>query len=426
MKIAGLIPIFLVLLLLPGLLKSQETVGFSGIVTDSATGNPLPFAQLSVQKSAIGTVSNEEGHFNLDVPSAFAKDTLLVAYMGYETIKVAIHGLPVNDIRVAMKPGTLQLAEVEILALSAEEVIRRVVANIPINYGTDSLILTAFVRSQKFVGGKLAEYTEAIIEDLKTGYNHYKPGDAKEKARESNVPFLLKGRVISDTLLVNSIGDLGKSAGCLGCNFVHDFAEFYRQTVLDEELFRYYTFSMEELIKPEGGKIYHLRFDQKKGVKQTLWRGEMFVNSADFALLKIIQKPSFEAFDQYEKKKYNKPYTILNKPGWIEEMPMMEWTTTYATRNGKYYLSTIRVQNWLTFNNPASGQKLKYAFKNEVVITDATRDKEKIRNFKGDKSIGVNQRWDQLAGASDDRFWSTFNYLPIENKLQESINKLTH
>lgn len=428
MKMIGsILPFFFITwLFLVNQAVSQELITLKGTVADSVTGKGLPFAQLSVQNSTLGTVTNEDGKFQLDLPGRHAKDTLLIAYMGFETLKSLVSALAGDSLTLLLKPGLLQLAEVEIIALTPEEVIRQVVARIPDNYGKDSVILTAFVRSQKFAGGKLAEYTEAMIEDLKTGYNLYSRKDEKKRSRQSNVPLLIKGRVISDTNLVNSIGDLGKSAGCLGCNFVHDFVEFYYHTVLDEQLFRYYNFKMEELIKPEGGKIYHIWFDQKKGVKEMLWKGEMFINGADFALLWISQKPSFEAYEEFEKNKYKHPWTILDSPGWIQEMPMMDQTTTYSSRNGKYYLSTIRIQNWLTFNHPVSGKRVKFAHKNEVVITDATRDPEKLRSFKGDKSIGVNQRWDQLTGTADNSFWSEFNYLPIEEKLQESLEKMVN
>jgi hypothetical protein len=150
----------------------------------------------------------------------------------------------------------------------------------------------------------------------------------------------------------------------------------------------------------------------------------LFVNGKDFALLKITQKPSFEAFDQYEKEKYRRSFTIRNTPGWIEDMPLMEWTTTYAVRNGKYFLSTIRIGNWMTFHHPPTGQRLKFAFKNDVVVTDITRDPAKIRNFKGDKSVGVNQRWDQIVGEPDAIFWASFNYLPVEEKLGKEIRQI--
>jgi hypothetical protein len=108
-------------------------------------------------------------------------------------------------------------------------------------------------------------------------------------------------------------------------------------------------------------------------------------------------------------------------------MPMMERTTTWSKRADGYYLGTIRLENWLTFKNPSLGRVVKYAHKNEVVVTDATRDPGKLKNFRGDKSTGVDQRWDQVVGKGDANFWSGFNYLPIEEKLLETLKTLkTH
>jgi hypothetical protein len=405
-------------------LISQESINLSGTVVDSVTGNSLPFAQISLIGTNLGTLSNEEGNFVFDIPSMFANDTVTVAYMGYKTPKFPISNFQFQKpLIIKLPPGQLHLSEVEIIGLTPEEVIRQVVVNIPKNYGETPVILTAFVRSQKIVDGKLAEFTEAIIENLKNGYKLYPAKQEENKRKQSNIPDLIKGRVISDTNLVNAMGDIGKSAGCLGCNFIHDFAEFYHQTVLDENLFRFYSFRMEELTG-ENGKVYHIWFDQRKGVKKTLWKGEMFVNAADFALLKIAQRPSFEAFDTYEKTKFKTSYFINNRYGWYKEMLLMDWTTTYSKRNDFYYLASIRVENWLTFVYPSTGKKTRFGHKNEVVITDASRDSASISNFKGNKSIGVNQRWDEVAGNTDDQFWINFNYLPIEEKLNEGLGKL--
>jgi hypothetical protein len=180
---------------------------------------------------------------------------------------------------------------------------------------------------------------------------------------------------------------------------------------------------MEELISADG-KIFHIWFDQRKGVKKRLWKGELFVNAADFALLKITQRPSFEAYETYEKDKFRTTYFLDNKPGWYKEMPRMEWTTTYSKRENFYYLNSIRVENWFTFINPTTNRILKLSHKNEVVVTDATRDTSEIRRFRGDKSTGVNQRWDQLISKGDQEFWKNFNYLPVEGKLEENLKKM--
>ncbi len=419
--------LFLSLLLCATLTASaQEFITLAGTVTDDSTGVVLPFAQIGFAGTNTGTVTNEDGQFVLSVPSFFRNDSLVVSYLGYSAKRLSIPLLDtLREIRIGLKPQKLQLPEFEVVALTPEQVIRKVVENIPRNYGGEPLILTAFIRSQKYSDGALAEFTEALVENRKLGYALYPAKETKRRRQESNVPLLLKGRVVSDTTLVETLGEIGRNAGCLGCNFVHDFVEFYHETVFDEEQFRFYTFSMKEEAGDQG-KLYHIRYDQRKGVKKKLWRGEIWVNAADFALLKIVQKPSFEAFDTYEKSKMKSLYYIDHQYGWFAEMPRMEWTVTYSKRSDFYYLSTIRIENWITFIHGSTGRKLKFSHKNEVVVTDATRDPEKLANFRGDKSTGVNQRWDEIITPGNDRFWENQNYIPPDQTLREKINKLLY
>ena len=415
--------VILFLFFLP-VISAQNSISISGTVFDQSSGQPLPYAQVAIIHSTISTVTNEDGRFHLMVHRSNIHDTLFFFLLGYELLKMKIDLFFDNPVIVKMNHKVIQLAEVEIKAMTPEEVIRQAVENIPLNYGKDTIILTAFIRSQKFINDRLAEYTEAIVDDLKTGYDHYPSKQLAEKRRNSNIPQLLKGRVISDTSRVNAMGDVGKSAGCLGCNFINDFVEFYHNTILDEMQFKYYNLSMEEKTNPLGGKIYHIRFNQKKGVKQTLWTGELFIESTSFAIIRMEEKPSFEAYDTYEIKKYRKSYTIMNKPGWIEEMPLLKFTTTYSKRDTIWSLNNIHIENWMTFTDPFTGKKVKTGYKNDVVVTDATRDPQKVRSFHGDKNVGVNQRWDQVIGRTDNAFWTNFNYLPVESRLEEAIRMI--
>jgi hypothetical protein len=414
-----LIPYIFLLFLNPVL--SQDFLEVRGRVVDSVNGNPLSFAQISLLHTGLGTTTNEEGSFRLGIPPGSWEDTLVVFYLGYRPRFFTARECLSPGTVIALMPVPLQLSEVDILGLTPQEVIRRAVAAIPTNYGKEPLILTAFVRSRKSVNNKLAEYTEAIIEDYKTGYYLYKQGETEKKHRQSNVPHLVKGRVTSDTSLVNAMGDVGRNVGCLGCNFIHDVVEFYHRTILDESLFRHYDLSMEEMILPEGGKIYHIRFAQKKDAKERLWKGDLYIEAASFAVMKLSQKPSMFAYDAYEKTKYNRGYTILNKPGWVEEMPFLDQTVTYSKRDSVWYLSSIRTENWMTFTYPPNGQRLKFSYKNDVVVTNATRDPEKTSDFKGDKILGTDRRWDQIIGRPDESFWAKFNYLPVEEALKNAV-----
>jgi hypothetical protein len=395
-----------------------------GKIIDSINHFALPFAQVSLRLSGSGTVSNEDGEFRLDSLQVSLNDTLNIFFMGYETKRVAASDLPSPSAVILLKPAVVQLSELDIIGFTPQEIIRRAVERIPANYGRDPLILTAFIRSQKSVNNKLAEYTEAIIENFKEGYNLYKPAESEKKHRQSNIPLLLKGRVISDTNLVNAMGDVGRNVGCLGCNFINDLVEFYHQTILDETLFRYYDLSMEEMILPGEGKIYHIWFAQKKTAKKRLWKGDLYIDAATFAVMKITQKPSMYAYEAYEKSKYQRGYTILNKPGWIEEMPFIQLSVNYSKRDTCWFLSSISIENWMTFTYPENGRKLKFNYKNDVIITNTTRNQEKVKNFKGDKNLGTTQRWDQIIGRPDESFWTHFNYLPIEDALRTAVETI--
>ena len=403
---------------------TQESSAISGRIIDSVNNSPLPFAQVMIAGSTIGTVSNEEGRFTLHVPGDYSKDSLLISYLGYETARFPVRELIKRDNIIRLKPKEEILKEVEVLALTPEEVLRRAFMRIPENYGRDSILLTAFYRSQKFAGRKLAEYTEAVIDDLKAGYFHQNTmKEIQEAYSKSNFTRLVKGRVVSDTALVNSMGDVGKAAGCLGCTFMQDMVEFSYHTILDEETIRFYSLKMEELGRPEGGRIYHIWFDQTKK-NQRGYKGELFIDGNSFAVMRIKRCISYMGYYKYEKEKYRKTYTINGIPGWIADMPLINETLNYSQKENGWCLSSIRDEQWITFTLPSNGQKIRMGYKNDLVVTDVSRDPQLLRNFKGDKKAGINQRWDQLAGRADEAFWMNYNYLPVEESLKKAIEEI--
>jgi len=404
----------------------QEFYTIKGTISDNKTNSVLPFAQVSISNSTIGVASNTDGNFEINIPGEHLKDSLVIYYLGYESFKMKISEMPNNQNSIRLKPVVLSLSEIEIIGLTPQEVIRRTVANIPDNYGSGPLILTAFIRVQKMINNKLVEFAEAVVNDRKDGYYPAKAKDLAEKYRKSNLPELVKARVLSDTVLVNSLDEVGKNAYCLSCYFTRDIVEFYPKTVFDEKEFKYYDFHMDEMTGQQGKKIYHILFDQKDKVKASLWKCELFIEAENFAVEKVILKPSLKNYDRYNiKTKYLRTYTIRKMPGWIQDMPLGQTEITYSTRNGNWCLNTIRNEYWMTYNHPGSGEKLKYGYKDEVVVTDINRDPEMIKDFKGDKTIGKNQRWDQIIGQPDEAFWLHYNYVPIEDALKSAIRKIS-
>ncbi|MFC4475532.1 SusC/RagA family TonB-linked outer membrane protein [Flavobacterium chungangensis] len=93
-------------LLLPFTVLAQSTL--SGVVTDHATGQPIPGVNVNVQGSATGTSTDFDGKFQL--PNLKNGDKILVSFIGYKTTTIVFNGQ--KNLPVSLEEDTNQLQEV--------------------------------------------------------------------------------------------------------------------------------------------------------------------------------------------------------------------------------------------------------------------------------------------------------------------------
>lgn len=74
-----------------------------GQVTDAETGDAMPGVNISVKGTMIGTSSDAEGRYSLNVPSL--SDTLVFSFIGYQTMEVPISGR--TEVSIALQPQTI-------------------------------------------------------------------------------------------------------------------------------------------------------------------------------------------------------------------------------------------------------------------------------------------------------------------------------
>ena len=78
-----------------------------GRVTDAETGEELPVANVFLKHARLGTVTDFDGNFQLEINrSYFQEDTLVVSYVGYKTKEIPLKQLPAN--------GVIELAVTEL------------------------------------------------------------------------------------------------------------------------------------------------------------------------------------------------------------------------------------------------------------------------------------------------------------------------
>ena len=86
-----------------------------GIVVNSITNEPLPYSNVGILNKNIGTVTNENGTFKLDVSKFSSTDTIRISYIGYETLDtLGLNTDSENKTIIRLKPHEIQLPEVQI------------------------------------------------------------------------------------------------------------------------------------------------------------------------------------------------------------------------------------------------------------------------------------------------------------------------
>lgn len=102
---------------------SQNNVfKISGIVRDAETKETLPFANVFLANTTFGTVTNEDGYFELDVNTKGTYD-LVVKFVGFDTYARTIQLIAPEDIafEINLTPESVNLGSVEVVARKDKE-----------------------------------------------------------------------------------------------------------------------------------------------------------------------------------------------------------------------------------------------------------------------------------------------------------------
>jgi TonB-linked SusC/RagA family outer membrane protein len=104
------------LLLLTSVSALAQTV--TGKVTSAADGAPIPGASVLIKGTSIGTATDTEGNFTLDVAGS-SNSVLVVSFIGFLTQEVSVQNQ--TTVNVALKEDATQLSEVVVTALGIEK-----------------------------------------------------------------------------------------------------------------------------------------------------------------------------------------------------------------------------------------------------------------------------------------------------------------
>ncbi|MEL6390863.1 MAG: carboxypeptidase-like regulatory domain-containing protein [Bacteroidota bacterium] len=103
--------VLLLFICLPNLLSSQMTL--IGTTMDAQTKEPIPYVNIGIKNSAMGTVSDDLGNYNLQVGSS--GDSIFFSAIGYE-VNVLSSSEVLRQGQVYLQPKSYEIPEVQIVA----------------------------------------------------------------------------------------------------------------------------------------------------------------------------------------------------------------------------------------------------------------------------------------------------------------------
>lgn len=378
----------------------------SGTVKDKQTRKRLPYVNVSVPGSNIGTITNPEGDFSIKIGRALRASRIEISHIGYLNTLIPIDGKDISDLKVWMEPNANVLDEVIVRARDPRYIIEEAMRKIGSNYCPKSNLLTGFYRETAQKGRRYINISEAVIDLYKTPY-------ADRNIDRDRVQ-IYKGRKIlsqkrSDTLIVKLLGGPNLS---IYIDIVKN-----PEALLNREELPYYIFRMDESVMLNNRPHYVIHFEPQAILPYALYYGTLYIDKerlsftrAEFSLSMDDRNKATQAI-------------LKKKPFGLRFKPMeVSFLVTYKENEGITYLSYIRNEVRFKCDWKRKLFSTTYAIISEMVVTDRKERAEGIpyrESFKATQSLS-----DKVSNFADEDFWGAYNIIEPTESLETAVTKL--
>jgi len=389
-------------------LNTESNPRVIGKVIDEKTSDPIQFANVFLANKSIGTVSNIDGKFNLNLRSNNESDTLCVSYLGYQNQNIPLSLIDSSFITIKLSQEDHIIKEVWIKPVKPLKLIEEAMKRIPKNYDNNPSILTAFFRESSRKDDQYIALSEAVLSVYKESYVSSRNDQIK----------ILKGRKGSNVGSQEYINYIVQ--GGLHNNFKLDIVK-NGVSFFDKDNYNFYDYKLEKISRYRGVPVYVIRFDQKD-LHFPLYKGRIYIDKKSYAIVKaefsLSPKGIGYAQDMYVVKS---PINLKTKPLYAN------YYVNYRKINDKWNLDYVRSEVSLYIKRNRKNRKRNrisstFTSISEFVITD--KDTTDVFRFKNNE---ISKSYDVLIkqiSETDENFWGKENIILPDEPLLETIVKL--
>jgi hypothetical protein len=385
-------------------LPSPEVRLISGTVVDEESGEPLPFATIGLRNKGRGTVTNNNGEFQLRITPDCINDTLSLSYLGFNGREIPVRQSLGNDFRILMKREFIPIPEIIIRTQSPQEIIFKTVSSIPRNYGNSPAMLTGFYREGVMKKDEVQVYSEAVLQIFKSAYSGSFLGDQVKVYKSRKI----ENRDFSDTLAVRLKAGLST---CLELDGAKNIFDFINRASMPE-----YSYRISDIVTYDEEAAWVIDFEQKEDFENPLYRGSIYINTDDFAILNA----DFEV-NPKSLQKFKDSFILSSSKGFVTWPVSVKYKVSYRKIGSRYYLNHVRGD--LLFLSKQNKKLFNSQFRVFFELAITGMYPENAVRFEREELAPIHSVFSKTIESYDPDFWQNQDFLkPEENLLQALKN----
>ncbi|UII25633.1 carboxypeptidase-like regulatory domain-containing protein [Fulvivirga maritima] len=364
---------FLISLCITCFSQEAKFLNIQGQVKDENNA-PIANAHITIPGRSIGTITNQQGFFNLLTSNTQGHIKVIVTHINYQIHSEEFNPQKTTFLKIELKDRIYQLEEVVIQhSLSAHEIVTKAIKTLESNFQIDSITYTLFTRYSENIqesASLIEEFAFDIYHDEKS-----KPEFKISKIRAKALDLVGKKRLNNQRLIT-----LHKTEGHIMLRYIPHFLQLnkmkkYNYSIIDETYENenaYYIISIESDRYQKGGIIH--------------------VNKNDFGI-SYIQK-------------------ITEDEHWKNESRLNRVRVSHYQKVGdKYFFTHGYSEETLHLKQSNMKINLKTA---SIVI-----DRANQRNFIKKEEMGLmSQKTTNFLSDFNDPFWKNYGNIPLEKKYE--------
>ena len=341
--------LFFLLLLMPIAIFSQNFI--QGRLLDTVSKQPVVFANIILEGSSKGVISNEDGSFR--IPAEFKSEFsgLIISSMGYESVSVSKEDLSDSQLNtIYLVPKTIELQEATVVGykdkLSAKEIVRKAIRAIPDNFSTNPFSIVGYYRDYQQDNSKYVNLNEAIVEVQDKGF-----GQRDSETTDFRIYRLVKNQDFLRDSISSSSYDYDKRNKVLEKGFLpahhgneliilrvhdairnYDYRSYSFVDKMKKDLIGNHNFTLGRDVYLDGEWLYSINFETK--MDDVFAKGQIMISKKDFGIYAL----------QYEVHPLNQSRLIF------------EIQSEYRPYQGKMYLSYLSFSNSFKLKLPPAFQ----------------------------------------------------------------------